>query len=325
MPWLGLTGQARLESSSVLIVGCGGTGCACASFLARAGVGTLTLIDGDVVERVDLHRQILYDEADAAAAAPKSHAAARKLASALPGVELKPVAEELTTHNVVDLASQIDLVIDCTDNFGTRLLINDVCLKHAIPWIHGACVSTMGMVIPFPVSPRACYRCIIRDVETLSSLGTCQDIGILGPLAGLVGCIEAVEAVKMLVNPKLVQQRMIYIDGLSYTYEVISVKGAEDCPACKRCVYRYLERPSQVTSREECGTDSLLLRLGEPIDLGRIRRSISGADMIADWGDALTLMTGGSLIVLFGDGRAIVRDAADLGEARARVSEIINR
>jgi adenylyltransferase/sulfurtransferase len=296
--------------------------------LARAGVGSLTLIDRDIVDRSDLHRQILYDRIDVAEARPKAHAAAARLARAAPGVKIRPVATELTSGNADSLVSDVDLVVDCTDNFEARMLINDLCLKNAKAWVHAACISSMGIVVPFPVSAPACYRCIVDRIPKARSPQSCRELGILGPLAGMVGCLEAAEAVKMLIDTDLVRQQLIYIDALAYTYETIEVKGRRDCPACKLGVYDYLDRAEsdREASAEEsavCEAHTVRMRAAGRLDLKRVRASVSGRHAIKDWGDVLVVSAVGKTLVLFDDGRVIVRGVGNVDEAREALSAVL--
>ena len=231
LPWFGETGQDRLRSASVLVVGCGGTGCTCTAFLARSGIGHIRIADGDVVSLTDLHRQILFNEDDADAARSKVHVAAERLRLGSES-EVEAVATMLTRETAGALTAGVDLLVDCTDNFEARMLINEISIKDRLPWVHGACVSTMGLVIPFPRAGGACYRCVVDRIPSPQAARRCDEIGILGPVAGLVGCIEAAEAIKMLVAPENVEQRIIYIDTLSNTYETIAVTKKAGCPAC---------------------------------------------------------------------------------------------
>lgn len=240
LPWFGTAGQEMLGRSSVLLVGCGGLGCVCSSFLARAGVGKLRIVDPDVVSLTDLHRQLLYIEDDVGKTRLKGLVAAERLTAANQETEVEPKAMGFDARSAADLIDGVDLLVDCTDNFETRMLINDVCLKHSMPWIHGACVGTSGIVIPFPGGETACYRCIVKQIPDPGSAPTCEEIGILGPVAGVTGCLEAAEAIKILVAPEHVRQRIIYFESVSYTFECLEAKRKPDCPACVGRDYEFL-------------------------------------------------------------------------------------
>jgi adenylyltransferase/sulfurtransferase len=221
-------------------VGCGGTGSSCASFLARAGLGDLFIVDPDTIGLTDLHRQILYTESDVGHPSIKANTAKDALCRANhePRIEALPV---LFSHeNAGSLVKKANLVVDCSDNFETRMLINDACLKFSVPWVHGACTGTAGLVIPFPQTAGACYRCVVDRIPGGSD-SSGDKRGILGPLAGVVGCLEAAEALKLLVMPHGVRSKVIYFDSLSYTYETISVRRKKNCRACVDGVYEFLE------------------------------------------------------------------------------------
>jgi adenylyltransferase/sulfurtransferase len=232
LPWFGERGQAALGGGSVLVVGCGGTGCSCTSFLARAGVGTIRIMDPDVVSVTDLHRQVLYREKDARDGRPKAEVAARRLGEANSEVRIEPVVERLDTDNAESLVREAELVMDCSDNFETRMLLNELCVRLSKPWVHGACVGTAGIVLPFPQTGAACYRCVVGHIPEATAVPTCEEAGILGPLAGTVGSIEAAEGIKILINPDMSRQRLVYIDMASHTYETIEVRKRSDCPVC---------------------------------------------------------------------------------------------
>ncbi len=238
LPWFGPDGQQKLGRSSVLVIGCGGTGCACSAFLVRAGVGLVRIADPDAVSSTDLHRQSLYSEDDVGR--PKPAAAAAHLGDANSTVELEPVERAFDPSSADGLVEGIDLIVDCSDNFETRMLINDACLKYSLPWVHGACVATAGIVIPFPGGESACYRCIVDHIPGPGSAPTNEESGILGPVAGLTGSLEAAEALKMLLRPEAVIQRLVHFDTWTSTFETIEVRRKPDCPACSGRNFEYL-------------------------------------------------------------------------------------
>jgi molybdopterin/thiamine biosynthesis adenylyltransferase len=213
----------------------------CASFLARAGVGRIRIVDPDVVDTTDLHRQVLFTEKDVETGRPKAQAAAERLNQANRDVEIEPVVGEFDPETAESLVAGANLILDCSDNFETRMLLNEVCTKLSKAWIHGACAGTAGIVVPFPVGRIACYRCIVDHIPERTTAPTCEEAGILGPLAGAVGCIEAAEGITMLVRPRASRQCLIYIEVLSHTYEAIEVKARSDCPVCGSGVYEFLD------------------------------------------------------------------------------------
>ena len=324
LPWFGAEGTKRLKTGSVLVVGCGGTGCACTSFLVRAGLGKITIVDGDIVSLSDLHRQILYEETDLHPLSMKVNSAGTALSRANHETEIQAIPTVLGPDNAATLAGRADVVVDCSDNFETRMLINDVCLKHSTPWVHGACTGTSGIVIPFPTDAAACYRCIVDHIP-ISAVPPCEAPGILGPVAGMTGSLEAAEALKMLVAPDDVRTRIIHFDVLSYTYETISVRRREDCPACVGGRYDFLTSgPVRRTCMEsESGTAHF--HLSAPLDLSEIRDRLAASFEVEDLGQALRIVTGEAEFVLLADGAAIVRGPVDLGWARSLLDSVLGR
>jgi molybdopterin/thiamine biosynthesis adenylyltransferase len=322
LPWFGASGQKRLQESSVLVIGCGGTGCCCSSFLARAGLGKLLIADPDIVSLTDLARQTLYREADVDEFRPKVNAARDSLAAANSETDIEVIPSEFSPENAASLTSRVDLIVDCSDNFGTRMLINDVCLKYSLPWVHGACTGTAGIVIPFSTVAAGCYRCVVGHIPG-GGASSCVRAGILGPVAGFVGCIEAAEAIKMLIDPQYVHSKMIYFDSLSCTYETIDIRRREDCPACVRGDYEFLEGIPARREFMDCETATAHLALRAPSDLKEIRRRLSVRHEAEDVGGALRVVTPEAEFMLLADGTAIVRGAQDLGQARSLLDRLL--
>jgi molybdopterin/thiamine biosynthesis adenylyltransferase len=323
LPWFGPQGQEKLKASLVLVVGCGGLGCTCSSFLARAGVGRLRIVDGDIVSITDLHRQVLFNEADVVEMRLKAHVAADRLRQANPSAEIEPVVADFDPGSAEDLAADADLVVDCSDNFETRMLLNEVCRKHSAPWIHGACVGTIGIVIPFPAGAAACYRCVVDHVPAGTSAPSCEEVGILGPVAGIVGSIEAMEALKLLVSPDVISQKIIYLDGLASAWETIGVGSKHDCPVCSGGIYEYLNGVKPWRSREVCTGDTVRLDLGRPIDIGSVISDPPDSVELHDTDGILRLDTDTGSVLLFSDGRAIVRGVYGIPQARALVTSLL--
>jgi adenylyltransferase/sulfurtransferase len=321
LPWFGVEGQARLAGRSVLVTGCGGTGCACSSFLARAGVGKLVLVDPDVVNLTDLQRQILYTEADIEHLKSKVDSASTALQNSNHETEVEVIHGELTSGNAASLVRGVDLVIDCSDNFETRLLINDVCLKYSKDWIHGACTGAAGMVVPFPVAGGVCYRCVVDHIPSgVASEG--NPPGVLGPAAGLVGCLQAAEAIKMFVAPESVCPRIVFFDLISNTHETIGMRRKENCPACVRGLHEYLERGRREDFFDSQNGSAHLVLSG-PVDLSRLQKSLAGERTVVEVGGALRVETPEAEILLFSAGRAVVRPAGNLEQARSLVEEVL--
>ncbi len=232
LPWLAREGQARLKNSSILIVGCGGIGCAASAYLARAGVGRLRIVDDATVDLEDLHRQILFDISSAREGKLKVEVASHELKRANPEVAVEPFPERFGPENALRLVEGIDIILDCSDNLETRLFINELAVKIGLSWIHGACIATTGLVIGFPRECEVCYRCLLDSLPKI--VPDPHKTGILGPVAGVVGCIEAAEAIKLLVCRVEFRQQLLLFDVLEDTISAIEVSPKGDCVVCKR-------------------------------------------------------------------------------------------
>jgi adenylyltransferase/sulfurtransferase len=248
LPRIGATGQRRLLRSKVLMVGVGGLGCPASLYLTASGVGTLGLLDDDIVDRTNLQRQVLFGTADIGK--PKVHVARERLAAINPDVDLEPIEERLTPSNAMALVAGWDLVIDGSDNFATRYIVNDACVLSRIPLISGSVYQFEGQVtvIRPPLSP--CYRCLFRT--TPREQPACRDAGVLAPLTGIIGSILSAEAVKWLVEgDTALMGRLLLVDILESSTRSVRVKSDPKCPLCGKDPK--IDRPTAVVT---CRDDS---------------------------------------------------------------------
>jgi len=197
---IGHAGQARLMAARVALVGCGALGTVQASLLVRAGVGTLRIIDRDFVEESNLQRQILFDEEDVRALLPKAVAAERKLRATNSLVNVEGLVEDLNAASIGRLLEGFDLVMDATDNFDARFLLNDYCVKTGTPWVYGACVGSYGLTFPILPGETACLRCVFETAPPPGLSPTCDTAGVLGPIVGVVASLQVAEALKILTE-----------------------------------------------------------------------------------------------------------------------------
>src|SRR3972149_3516144 len=195
---LGEEGQRRLAASRALICGCGALGSVIANTLVRAGVGKVRIVDRDFVELSNLARQALFDEADAVAGLPKAVAAAEKLRGVKSGGGIEPVVADVNHENIERLCDGVDVILDGTDNFETRFLLNDAAVKLGLPWIYGGCVGAEGQTMTILPGETPCLRCLMEKCPVPGSTPTCDTAGILGPIVGVIASIEAMEAIKIL-------------------------------------------------------------------------------------------------------------------------------
>lgn len=229
LPEFGPEGQRRLRQSRVAVVGLGGLGCPVTLYLAAAGVGALTLIDDDVVDRTNLQRQVLYGEGDIGAA--KALVAGAKVASLNPEVEVTPVQRRVTPGTVRDLLAGHDLVIDGSDNFATRYVVNDACVLDRMPLVSGSLYRYEGQVMVVIPGSTACYRCVFP--ASPAEPPACHEAGVLGPLAGIVGSVQASEALQLLgQGSSRLAGRLLLIDALAATTRSIETRRDRGCAIC---------------------------------------------------------------------------------------------
>jgi molybdopterin/thiamine biosynthesis adenylyltransferase len=210
LPQIGQAGQHRLASSRVLLVGCGALGSVIADQLARAGVGFMRIVDRDIVELTNLQRQVLFDESDVANSLPKAIAAANRLSRVNSSIRIEPIVADVDASNVESFID-VDLILDGTDNVATRYLLNDVSVKHNVPWVYGACVGTEGRVMTIHSGQGPCLRCIFPEPPAPGELQTCDTAGVLGPVASVVGSLQAIAAIKLLSGNPL-QRELVWMD-----------------------------------------------------------------------------------------------------------------
>ncbi|MFQ5743690.1 MAG: ThiF family adenylyltransferase [Acidobacteriota bacterium] len=226
---IGVAGQARLLRARVLLLGVGGLGCPAALYLTAAGVGSLGLLDDDIIDRTNLQRQILFGPADLGAR--KAEVAAERLASLNPDVELRPIIERLTAGNAASLVAGWDVVIDGSDNFATRYIVNDACVLAGIPLVSGSIYQFEGQVTVIRTPAGPCYRCLFPSPPPEQA--ACRDAGVLAPLPGMVGSIQAAETIKLVVGEEAsLIGRLLLVDALASSFRSVNVRRNPGCPLC---------------------------------------------------------------------------------------------
>lgn len=232
MDSVGPEGQKNLLDATVLVVGAGGLGAPIIQYLAAAGVGTLEIIDHDEVELSNLQRQVIHGTDDVGR--PKAESAADFVRDINPDIEVVPRVEKLTPENAEALVEGCDFVVDASDNFATRYLVNDVCTLTGTPFSHGAIYKFEGQATTFTAEPDApCYRCLFPEAPPAGTVPNCAETGVLGVLPGTVGCIQATETVKYLLGEgEVLDGRMIFYDAMGMTFETVEYAKNPDCPVC---------------------------------------------------------------------------------------------
>src|SRR5688572_17650396 len=316
---LGAAGQEKLGAARVALVGCGALGTHLAQHLVRAGVGRLRICDRDFVELNNLQRQVLFDERDVAANLPKAAAAAAKLAAVNREVALEAKVVDVNPSNVESLLGDADLVLDGTDNFETRFLLNDACLKLAKPWVYGGCVGADGMVLAVLPGKTACFRCFVPDPPDPGSVATCDTAGVLGPAVGVVASLQAAEAIKILTGHlETLAEGLITLDVWGNRHHVFRMARNPACPACGQGRYDFLEGNSAGAATTLCGRNAVQIRPAAEagIDLAALERRLSGVGRVSRNDYLLRLDADGFEVTVFPDGRAIIRGTDDPARAR---------
>jgi adenylyltransferase/sulfurtransferase len=317
-PGIGPQGQSKLQAVRVAVVGCGGTGSTIASLLVRAGVGFLRIIDRDYVETSNLARQCLFDETDAAEFLPKAVAAARKLSQGNSSVVIEPQVADLGPDNVEALLAGCCLIMDGTDNFETRYLINDFAVMKGLPWIYAAAVGSVGVTMNILPGETACLACMFPD-SPRGALETCETAGILNAAVASVGALAAAEALKFLTGAKSQMRRTLLSEDLWWNdYAEIPAETARvNCTCCgKREFPHYCgENRAPITL---CGRNSVQIHVrGRIIDLGELEQRLLPHGTVRRNEFALRFWREPFELTLFPDGRAIVKGTTDMAVARS--------
>jgi adenylyltransferase/sulfurtransferase len=325
---IGAAGQQRLAQATVVVVGVGATGGAIAEILARAGVGRLRLIDRDLPELSNLQRQVLFDEEDVAAALPKAEAGRRRLSRINAGLQLSAEVADLGPGNALGLLEGADLVMDGTDNFLARFVINDACLALGVPWIYCGVVGTA--VHGFPVIPgrTPCFRCYLERLPPPGSTETCDTAGVLGPTVLVGAGLAAAEAIKLLADPDAEPARGLLIQDV-WTRDARRVGFAADptCPACQLGEREFLDRGSRGEA-ELCGQDAVMVRppTAVALDLEALAARLGEVGQVTTRNAFLLRFQPHDTeheLTVFRDGRAIVKGTQEAAQARSLYARFV--
>jgi molybdopterin-synthase adenylyltransferase len=257
---IGKQGQERLQTATVTIIGCGALGTVLANNLCRAGVGHLTIADRDYIELNNLQRQILFDEDDIARRLPKAIAAAEKLRRINSDTIIEPLVEDINADGIEVLVQESDLVLDATDNFETRYLLNDVCIKYGRPWIYSGVIASYGVTMNIVPGDTPCLRCIFPDMPLPGTTPTCDTAGVLNGIVSVITGVASTEALKLLLHSKKVSRALFSMDVWENTSERIELPRQPDCPACGRHDYEFLDALSGSSSTSLCGRNAVQVR-----------------------------------------------------------------
>jgi adenylyltransferase/sulfurtransferase len=321
--------QKVLMGSCAVVVGCGALGTVSSSYLTRAGIGQIRIIDRDFIEESNLQRQILFGENDIAEGLPKAIAAQRKLRQINTGITIEGIVTDVNYANIEELTKDADIIIDGTDNFETRFLINDFCIKSNIPWIYGACIGSRGLTMNIVPSKTPCLRCVFETMPQLGTFPTCDTAGVIGPIAGIIGSIQATEVIKILTGKhESANKTLIEIDVWDTKVKQIDVSelmGLNDCPTCKLHKYSYLEAEDGVMTTLLCGKNAVqvMCRNISNIDLVQLAKRLASISDVSSNEFMLRFKVKDNEFTVFPDGRAIITGTNDLSTAKSLYSKYL--
>ncbi|HEX8282224.1 MAG TPA: ThiF family adenylyltransferase [Pyrinomonadaceae bacterium] len=318
---IGEAGQRRLAASRALVVGCGALGSAHVEMLARAGVGKLRVVDRDFVEESNLQRQTMFTERDARERVPKAVAAARRVAEINSEVVCEAEVADVSQSNVERLVEGCDVVLDGTDNFATRFLVNDACVKHGVAWVYGAAVGSYGVTLTVRPRVTPCLRCVFPEVPAAGTAPTCDTAGVIMPVISIVAAVQVAEGLKLLTGSfESLHGGLMQFDVWRNEWRRISAGGrAPDCPACALGRFESLEAEAGDVATVLCGRDAVQVspRAAAALDLEALAKRLRAAGEVKSNEYLVRLRAGGYELTVFRDARAIVRGTDDPATARS--------
>jgi molybdopterin/thiamine biosynthesis adenylyltransferase len=317
---IGKEGQERLRSSSVAIIGCGALGTFFANNLCRAGVGRLVIADRDFIELNNLQRQILFDEDDLARHLPKAIAAAEKLRRVNSEVKIEALVEDINADGIESLVQDVDLVLDATDNFETRYLLNDVCVKYARPWIYSGVIASYGVTMNILPGDTPCLRCIFPEMPQPGTTATCDTAGVLNGIVAAITGVASTEALKILSNSDKISRAMFWMDLWENTSERLELPRQPDCPTCGQHHYEFLDSLAGTSSTSLCGRNAVQVRSGmhgAKLNLPDLAERLQPVGQVSYNDFLLRFLVDSYELTVFPDARAIIKGTDDEQVARS--------
>ncbi len=326
---IGNDGQKKLAQSRVMILGCGGLGSASASILARAGIGYLKLVDRDFLELNNLQRQILYEEHDVKEGLPKAIAAQHRIHQINSTIYVESIIADVNRFNIEKLIADVDLVVDAVDNFETRFLLNEACVKNNRTWIYGAAIESYGLTMNIIPGETACLRCVMDNIPQPGSTPTCETVGVLASIVFIIASIQCAEAIKILTGKKdEINRNLLSIDVWQNNFQSIDVTKAtiqKNCPVCNQHWFEFLEGKQGSAFTTLCGRNAVqILPFKETqIDLAKLAINLSDLGVVKVNEYLIRFEIEGYELSIFPDGRAIVKGTTDTGIARSLYSKFL--
>ena len=322
-PPIGEAGQTRLQDSRALIVGCGALGSVIANTLTRAGVGFLRIVDRDFLEKSNLQRQVLYDEADVESGLPKAIAAANRLRQINSEIQIEPVVADVDASNIESLCNDVDVILDGSDNFEIRFLINDVSVKHGIPWVYGGCLGADGQTMTILPDESACLNCLMLDgPPPPGTTPTCDSFGILSPIINVIASIQSSEAIKILSGNLNSVSRKLNVfalwDNDIRQLNVANLRDQVDCPTCKQNQFEWLSGNRGSHSAVLCGRNAVQLSFPDrqDVSLQELKSRLESLGRVECNQFLLRFHIEEFVLTVFPDGRAIVSGTEEVSVAR---------
>jgi len=324
---IGKAGQEKLSNSRVLIFGCGALGASHAETLARAGIGFLRIVDRDFVEFTNLQRQTLFSEKDARERLPKVIAAKNRLKEINSEIEIEAIVADVNHSNIENLSAGCDLVLDGTDNFQTRYLINDACVKSKKTWIYGAAVSSYGATMTIIPNQTPCLRCVFEELPPVGSAPTCETAGVIQPIISVVSAFQTTEALKVLTrNTKALHKSLMQFDVWQNDWRKIKLHQPNlDCKTCGQRNFEFLEAESAEFSAVLCGRNAVQIAPSKPanLDLTDLAKKLENLGKVKQNEYLLRLSVDGYELTVFRDARAIVSGTDDVATARSVYAKFV--
>jgi adenylyltransferase/sulfurtransferase len=328
-PGVGEDGQQKLLASHVTLCGCGALGTVLANALVRAGVGHLRLVDRDFIETNNLQRQVLFDEHDVAENLPKAEAAARKLNAINSSVHVEPVVTDIDHTNILELVKDADLILDGTDNFEIRYLINDVAVKLGKPWIYGGCIGSHGQTMTILPGETPCLRCVFEAAPAPGEAATCETAGVLSPIVNIVASYQATEAFKVLTGRReQINRDLIFVDvweNIHRRIKIAPLLGKVDCPCCQRRRFEWLEGEQGSHTTSLCGRNAVQVshRTAARLNFENMARHLEALGDVSYNRFLLKFQADGCEFTVFPDGRAIIKGTSDVDKARTLYAKYV--
>lgn len=323
---IGKAGQERLGAASVAILGCGALGTGLANHLCRAGVGRLLLADRDYIELHNLQRQILFDEEDIAHHLPKAVAASQRLHKINSEIRLEPLVEDINADGIESLVREVDIVLDATDNFETRYLLNDACIKHNRPWIYSGVIASYGVTMNILPNETPCLRCIFPEMPLPGTTATCDTAGVLNGIVSAITGVVATETLKILLNSDKISQEMFWMDLWENTSERVGLPRDPNCPTCGQHTYEFLDTLDGTRTTSLCGRDAVQVRGGKRgarLDLDTLAARLSLVGQVTHNEFLLRFSVDSYELTIFPDTRAIIKGTDDEQVARSVYAKYI--